>query len=567
MNKISMSVSVASFLLSAGLAVAASDPQPIFAQGTHEVIHYHSLIQGTRGVLHDLTYDAELVPDPEDPSHAIGIGHYSGFVVYHNTNCHNNLPDNPVKVPVSGDLTADARVGMSLEENSRPTIRYLLTTLDWRLNPFVFDPGLYPDADWTTYYASTPEQIEMAAGLGTVMNDLVKGTPLTGNPTVFQHKDLVYSNGCDGVLYDQIDEQITAVVESEEVKAIPDVSTFKFRGEKVVLDGSRSTPNNRLKQYHWKLEPSSECPAGTQTKEFDGKRVEVQLLCPARATLTVSTDPGPVSSTVVGFLPMARTWLSGALNTQSDTQSTDVHVQPRLWKTHFEQMPNIGQLTSAPPLIKVDGGEYVFGRNVCRYDGLTGEQHSNHFVHSGPATGPSDLLKAVVLKQVQDSKSPSNGMWYVDSKQFEVARAALVHPELFRSVLSYENEKRCQVEKIKPCGFDLLMESTRAHELMHGTLMKEKLDELRKTHEDPAQLIESMQNAQHDDLLGATLAEISKLEDKLGAATTEENVHARLKQVENGKFNVSGFIWLPSSSAPGAELTKFNIPNFADIGD
>lgn len=547
-----------SALVCANASAADSAPIATFAEGTVTTIHYHTHIEGKRGVLQDIHYDAELQPDPEDPTHATGIGHYSGMVVYHNTNCANKTPDNPVQVPVNGDLQAEARLGQSLNDlDGPPAIRYTFTTLDWRLNPWVFDPSIYgEETDWTTYYASTPEQIEMDAGLGSVSNSLMNGTPITGNPTVHHSKNPALSNKCDGDLFDEVDEEISVVPEEDVVKAVPDVSTLKFRGEKAVLDGSRSMPSARLKTYRWKFEPGADCPAGIPTVEFDGKRVEVQLLCSARATLTVSLDGSGNNS----ILPNA------ASGSRSDSKIVNLPIKPRPWKTRFSQMPSIGQLTSAPPLLSESGAVNMYGRNVCAYDGLTGDQYSGHKIHFGATAEKTNIENAVTFQQVKDPNSPVNGWWFVGSKTFEVARAALIHPSLNPySELQIKNKTLCAKEKVSPCGFDMLMASTRAHEIMHGTLMQEKMAELTKTGKDPAQLIERMINKDKESI--PAYQALSDFEDQLDAATTEDKVHARLKQVDGGRFNVPGFIWLPTSTSPDAEYKKVYFDNFADTGD
>jgi hypothetical protein len=84
-------------------------------------------------------------------------------------NCHNGEPENVRTWPVDGLLAASGFIGPDPggPEGAR-LFGYVLETVDWRFLPVA------------GRYAETPEEIEMARGLGTIGSAL-KPVKLTGN--------------------------------------------------------------------------------------------------------------------------------------------------------------------------------------------------------------------------------------------------------------------------------------------------------------------------------------------------------------------------------------------------
>ncbi|HZY19854.1 MAG TPA: hypothetical protein VFE82_15375 [Ramlibacter sp.] len=536
-----------------------------FAAGARYRIVYTASETGQRGLIRDVRYEAELQPDPQDPSKIKGGGHYAGKVVYRKANCRNAEPENTVEVPVAGDLQGEA---FMLGDR----LGYSLITTDWRLMPFTLNPAIYGDTDYSSHYADTAEKLDAVRGSGSVAN-IFEGVPITG-PSSVQEREVVRSaGGCDGDVVQKIREEVTIVPASDDVLAVPDVSVAKFRGEKVVLDGSRSTPANRLRQYAWTLEPDAACPPGMKTTRFEGKRVEVQLLCPARATLTVSTEGGGrVSGNGWSVFSVAH---AGAPGKTRDTKAVGVPLKERPWTTPFRQDSSFGKLTSVPPLQALvrpgDESAYQegnsYGRNVCRHDGLEGEQYSGHAMHMGPPAGKTNIEKAVQLAQVTDPNSPSKDWWFVQDRSFEVARAALVHPDLWQgSAVHAENMRRCAGLKGDACGFRLLMDQVRVHEKLHGELMQEALLAMRRNRQDPAQVVEAMMHRDRQELFGQALGRISAADTELEKAGAEPQVRERMKTVENGRFQQDGSIWLPLAGSKPPQYRQLRITDFSGLG-
>ncbi|NMO18320.1 hypothetical protein HPC49_44965 [Pyxidicoccus fallax] len=234
-----------------------------------------------RGTISDITYRAELFPDPEAPGNFIGPGYYLGFQV--------GCGDDPTRVEVEGDLDA------SVSERSRNQVIYTLTTTDWRW------PRHSKRAEEEEEELSE-EELEKLAALGSVQN-VLEGVKLKGTRTVATRTSVADSgSGCAGEVTTAITETVDRLPIENVLRAVARVSRVTLRGEVAVLDGSLSTPPHRIGRYEWKLSPDDSCPKGVREMTYTEKVVSVMLLCGMNATLTVTEKEGSADASAPGSM-------------------------------------------------------------------------------------------------------------------------------------------------------------------------------------------------------------------------------------------------------------------------
>jgi hypothetical protein len=541
-------------LVTAALALAACPGGAGRRESDRTLItHTRKVVSEKRGVEADLTYEAELWEDPEDPESLVGIGHYRGKEVFHTANCHSGYQMPPYEAPVEGNLEASAGLGLG-------RLVYTLATTDWRLMPFVLDAGLYGESEYSSYYADSPEELEMVAGSGSVSSGFF-GVALADGPLTEDTETTVTEGGdCTGKVTTTVTRRIEVVPADRVLRAVPDVSLGRLRGEVFTLDGSRSTPRSEIQSYRWELAPSAACPPGVKTMTYTGPKVDVQLLCDMEATLTVSTEAGAVSSSAVGGV--ARQGLeTRALAGKSDTKKAHVKVGTRPWKTRFSHQAGTTPLVNKP-LYHLCAEGCFFGRNVCQAEGLKGAQSSHHFIHS-LTVGPEASNEAFELKQVEDPDSPVHGWWYMGTNLVAVKRASLLNADLGPQGRVYAYNKAFCTKT--DCPVDLLVEQITTHERLHSTLLKEALDTTPKA--DAAKELEPLMGPDRTEVWGWGIQALGTAEDLLFEATTDSRVVAKMK-AEHTKFDgVSIQLHLPTSTREDTGWAPMNIPNLAELGE
>ena len=468
-----------------------------------------------RGLAKNITYEAELWPDfEEDPGIFKGAGTYSGRVTYFDVNCQDGLELPNREVPVGGDLEANAFEVFG-------NLGYTMGTTDWRLRPISFGE----------IYARTEEELEMVAPLGTY-SDLT-GVKLEGDFT--STTEVIESQGdaCDGMVTHAVTTTIHREVIPYALEARPMVSKRKYLGERVILDGSRSTPRKKIESYEWKLVPTGACPAGTPEVTLSGKSASVRLLCPMEVTLTVTA------------------------NGKSHSATSTATLAKRPWKTETLEM-GFAYLTNST--LQYPCLSCALGRNVCNEEYQQGGERSGHLIHR--ANGQVGWEnEGYALKQIDDPNGPFHGWWYVAENRLRVHRMSLINADLLVSGPIYRTNTQACSAGGNACDIDTLIASIHAHENAHTTLM---FDALAKEGVDPAPSLESLYAAPSDKdalVLRADVA-ISEAEQALTDATAEDRVKAILKQ--NPEFDRSGQVLLPVGD--GSWETWF-VPNFAELGE
>jgi len=174
------------------------------------------------------------------------------------------------------------------------------------------------------------------------------------------------------------------------------------RGERVVLDGSRSKGN--LVSFTWTFAPAGPAAAvRVNPGPKEGQKVEALAIAPFQATLTVSDGR------------------------QASSRSVTVKVKERSWKTPCEHVAQEGKLSPASaPLIDPHLMAFVGGANVCSLDP---DSEDGHIFHPGAASGSwSD--SGYTLAQVSDPGGPFDSCWYVEKSELRISRQTLINPYL-----------------------------------------------------------------------------------------------------------------------------------------
>jgi hypothetical protein len=277
------------------------------------------------------------------------------------------------------------------------------------------------------------------------------------------------------------------IASTEGVVAVASASS-PVRGGRVTLDGSRSF--TRIRSYSWKLARGADCPPEVRMapEALSGKRVSFPALCSFRATLTVENEH------------------------DSDSKTIAVQVRPRPWKTPFSTAPE-GRLDS-----RLVFNALPLGRNVCAFDGLTGDQTSSHILHRSGAGGAHALRGGFTLAQV--TTGPFKGNFYVAGYRTKVRRASLISKDLFPpSDLYSTNQAAGHLADLVA-----LRSSVRDHENLHSTLIANAL-----ARDDLATKIEKMAAGSEGALEDRANGALVELETALTEATSEAKVKARMR--------------------------------------
>jgi hypothetical protein len=215
-----------------------------------------------------------------------------------------------------------------------------------------------------------------------------------------------------------VDYDVTMEVQASggSLRADPGGPYTVKRAGKAKLDGSASTPKQKIEEYLWKFRPAgADCPADLPSKSTKkvGRKTDVVALCGVEATLTVVAKDG-----------------------ERNSASTMVNVTPRGpkgWRTpfkHREKKDDPRAPKEAPSATALDEG-YGFsifgGLNVsdCGRDSASSE-----ILCPLLGNGNSWLGSGYELAKVNDPKGPFDGYSYVSSSQIEVKRAALINPKI-----------------------------------------------------------------------------------------------------------------------------------------
>jgi hypothetical protein len=255
-------------------------------------------------------------------------------------------------------------------------------------------------------------------------DDLLSGKPVTLVVAGSRHFDADNLGRPASVDVDY-DVRMTVQASGGSLDANPGGPYSVKRAGKVKLNGSRSTPKKKIKEYRWKLKPiAADCPAGTPLKATrkEGKKIKFVALCAVEATLTVIGKDG-----------------------DRDSESATVNVVPRGpkgWRTPFEHRERTGDPRTpkdAPSATSAGGGAYGFsifgGLNVsdCGRNSDTSE------ILCPFADGGSWLGDGYKLDTVDDPKGPFDGYAYVKSSDLKVKRAALINPSIAPGSAFYEH--------------------------------------------------------------------------------------------------------------------------------
>ncbi len=512
------------------------------------------------GKLGELTYRAELGPDPNEPGSYIGRGTYSGTMTYTAANCLNTEPIQDT-VNVSGDLEATASLFGENDEN----IVFNLNTTDWRWSPFRLDPEIYGSA---ANELSGGEDLEALRGLGSTASDLFGGMTFVGDTaTNTRETETEMNPECTGRVTRHVTDTVQRVLLADKLKAVADITQVNWAGETAVLDGSRSTPAWRIDSYEWVLRPSPSCPPGVPTKTYNERIVEVKILCPMEAELTVREgSPGSVNTSSRAVSPRTLSPLAGSSSGgASDSTSAPVPFQKRSWKTKVNRQTNFVAYSGIALRHPSSGGTFL-GRNYCAADGAVSDPQDlpNHWIHRKVAVPPSWEDEGYTLGTINDPKGPFHGWWYVKENKLEIHRSAFVQAELMNTSSETVRHNKNYCPAGVTCDIDLLIKQVKAHEKAHTDLV---VKEIGKADVDPATKIEALTAAPEEGreiLKKAADDAIQASEAALIVASAEANVKAELKKDKT--LDKGGVVYVKDAN-DNSVWRPWNIANFAELGD
>jgi hypothetical protein len=305
----------------------------------------------------------------------------------------------------------------------------------------------FEKGEWKTL---EPSQGKRSANFGFGASEDQAGSVTRRGDTIYVNKTESKTSEEDSSFYGKITVVVRRTISAtlrplskEPPQADPGGPYEIERGAFLSLDGSRSKGN--LISYQWKFSPARGCPSDVQLVEGpkEGPTVEVVLLCPVMATLTVSDGK------------------------ESSSRSVTINVKPREWKTPFEHVQAEGSLSPAtPPLIDPHLMAFSGGANVCSLDP---SQDENHSFHPGEANGTWDE-SGYQLGQVADPGGPFDKTWYVQEYKLRISRQTLMNPYLLpggKPPLTgidpwYDFNKR------KGAPVDAYLKAIRDHEMEHS---------------------------------------------------------------------------------------------------
>jgi hypothetical protein len=255
------------------------------------------------------------------------------------------------------------------------------------------------------------------------------------------------------------------------------------------------------------------------SETLTGAKVGFTALCPFKATLTVSDGE------------------------DTDSAAMTVAVNPRPWKTP------VSSAADAVLDTRLVDGFLQLGRNVCAYDGLTGEQTSGHILHRSGAGGVHDPKGGFTVAEVKSG--PFEGNFYVAKYTARIYRAALVSKDF----LSTSDLYAANGAAGRLSDFSALRASVVDHEHLHTTLIQEYVAK-----SDRAKRIEAMVEADEDALSDRVNVALVEFETDLTEATSDAKVKARMP----ARWNRSATVMLRDG---GGGFVSRTFPSLADLGD
>lgn len=272
----------------------------------------------------------------------------------------------------------------------------------------------------------------------------------------------------------------TPAGESPQLEALPTVASTVQRGERVVLDASRSTGS--IQDYRWTFN-------GNAGAEKQGVNAEVVALDDLQVTLTVSDGQSTSSKTV------------------------SVKVTPRShFRTRFEELSAEGLMPdSEKPICRMMGtdahknpeywAEWTGGENVCAED-----PEAHHILHPGIGS------QAYTIAQVDDPGGPFDGYYYFKDWNTHIQRRILVNAYVVEAATTLPGfgTNFYQGNRERGTDIDGYLKAVREHEKEHSRLMAEALKE-----KDPAIELERAFGSTEDALRAQADKALREAEDRI----------------------------------------------------
>lgn len=356
------------------------------------------------------------------------------------------------------------------------------------------------------------------------------------------------------------DCRMTYVDNRPPVKANPGGPYEVVRGSQVTLDGSKSTGS--CLRYTWTFEAPDEPDPPLKFTSSDPTDTTIfeavtKMACPeGTAGNPGARKTGPKAPTT--FLCSLKVWLTVTDGTNSDTKDVLVKVKPR--EPEWETKVTKTQSDSVDKGSRLVTANLVFGTNVCALDDNPG-----HGFHAGS----SWLGEGYTITSVADPGGPFDGWWYVEENKLQIIRSAQLNEDLSLqedSAIYDENRRQGHLADLK-----LLAVSVRAHEIEHGKIIFEMMDEFKKNGLDPARFLEalSMKPERRDELVKSADFTIRQIESHIypGKKSQEYiDIHLKIKArlSKNPNFVKSGTVWIPDTAGI---FRDYPIKSFATTGE
>jgi hypothetical protein len=286
------------------------------------------------------------------------------------------------------------------------------------------------------------------------------------------------------------------------------------RASNITLDGSSSV--GRVDEYKWDFNFDDDCISSAEGAQviLKGPKVTFMALCNFTAQLNVKNDEGDNSA------------------------EFKVMVTPRKgdkWRTKFSSVPS-----TKPISLPMATGMMHFGANHCaEHESTDADSLFGHIIHNETDSNETWENVGYEIEQVSDG-GPFTGAWYIKAQKLKVKRLETVNAKLMPGGNVYLLNK----EMGNVANIDLLTNQIKAHEAIHGKLLKEKLDSLGEEG-DPATLIERLVGFTDEALQTTADMNIREVEGVLKEATFDEHVKPRLS---SQGFSKEVSIWIPDGN-------------------
>jgi hypothetical protein len=501
----------------------ATAPFPPSA-GAYDIVYQLIESSEKRGVSKIIEYRVSLYPDPARPRFFVGKGTYSGHVVLRRLNCLQG-PDNPHTIDVNGKIEATAFLRSA--GIPAPELSLTLKTVDW--------PIMFPAVEGAEI-AKTPNDRAAVAGLGSVF--LLPGAILKDDETQDERNSHYPGGECDGELLSRVRVYVRKNPKPKELKAIITATQGRQRGDTMTLDGSSSTPRDKIASYHWKITPEPDCPKGVNGFEREAKTLSFRSLCSMQAELTVKATASD----------------------DTDTAMQQVAMAARPWNVTLVRNDEPGRLNSH---FRIDQFPRL-GKNLCSHEAKDGDQESGHYIHKKKDSSTWNEV-GYQIETIHDKDGPFDGWSFIKSQKLEINRSVLISGELFPDAEVYKlNRIACLGKTGSKCMLDLVIAATTAHETSHTDL----LHEAAKTKEgNGAKRIESLAASPDEGpqgLIKKADSELSQVETVLLDATKDDNVVPRVK-AKVPAADGGGYLLVPD--VEGGGYSPYNFPNISNNGD